>query len=70
MGESVRYPAGGGPGPLRWLHEPCDGYGYLIAVPCRVVREGNGRVQIAALRNDGTEVLRRVAYESLRAPAA
>lgn len=55
--------------PMRWRHEPRGGYGYVQVVPCRVVRQGEKRVQIAALRADGTEALRWVEYGSLRAPS-
>lgn len=53
--------------PMRWRNESRRGYGYVRIVPCRVVRQGEKRVQIAALREDGTEALRWVDYGSLRA---
>lgn len=48
-----------------WLYSPRGGYGYVLRVPCRIIREGTKRVLIAALRNDGSEVERWVSFDSL-----
>jgi hypothetical protein len=52
--------------PMIWRCENRGGYGYITPVLCRVVREGPKRVQIAALKEDGSEALRWVDYRNLR----
>ncbi len=51
---------------VEWLHTPRGGYGYTRPVPAMVVKASNKRVQIDALKKDGTTVRRSVNRESLR----
>ena len=51
---------------VTWLYESRGGYGYVIPVPATIVRMGGKRVTIAALRKDGTTVLRHVTPDKLR----
>ena len=55
-----------------WLCEHRGGYGYVTAVPCRLLGSTatGKRMRIAALRADGSEVVRYVKIEKLRARAA
>ena len=49
-----------------WDKEARGGYGFIEAVHCRILSKTTLRVKIAALRRDGTEVVRYVKPEKLR----
>jgi hypothetical protein len=50
---------------MTWKHVQRGGYGYLLLTPCRIVKQGPKRTQIATPLRDGGERLRWVPREKL-----
>lgn len=46
---------------LKWWHQPKDGYGYTLAVPCRYVKFGDWNMVIVdVLKRDGALIRKKI----------